>query len=296
MKVINTSSGQGLAISRSAGTERYLREIGTKIKLTKAEEKEIFQKIRQGDLKAKEFIAKQNLPFVVSCAKEYQTPKIDVQDLIAFGNEGLLHAIDKFDAEKDVKFISFAVWHIKCYIITGARQMTNTIELPLNQSEQLRKLAKFKEQTEDKFQGTVGLEFLIDEYIKENPEVTFTNIKSIRDAIAARGNILSVDSPLDNSGDDNPSSLSDLSDLNNSLGTEEVISSSESKKEINLLLNKLTPQQQTIVGHFYGLNGLSELSIDLIAQKLNITTERVRHINKKALLLLRQEYERNLQS
>lgn len=85
-----------------------------------------------------------------------------------------------------------------------------------------------------------------------------------------------------------------MSDLNNSLGTEEIINTIESKNEINLLLNKLTPQQQTIVSHFYGLNGLNELSIDLIAEKLNITAERVRSINKKALLLLKQEYEKSL--
>ena len=125
-----------------ASLEKYLQEIGHEELLTVDEEVELAQRIRKGDRTALERLTKANLRFVVSVAKQYQSPGLSLADLINEGNLGLIKAAEKFDETRGFKFISYAVWWIRQSILQAIAEQSRIVRLPLNQVSSVNKINK----------------------------------------------------------------------------------------------------------------------------------------------------------
>ena len=260
----------------SASLDKYLQEIGREELVSPEEEVELAQRIRKGDQEALEKLTRANLRFVVSVAKQYQNQGLSLPDLINEGNLGLIKAAEKFDETRGFKFISYAVWWIRQSILQALAEQSRIVRLPLNQVGSLNKinkaLGKF-EQENERQPSTEELADMID--IPKD---------KIADTLRVSGRHVSVDAPFvegeDNSlldvlpNDDSPSADRGLT--NESLGT-----------EIERALQILTVREREIIKSFFGI-GCQEMTLEEIGERLDLTRERVRQIQEKAIRKLKK--------
>src|SRR6266498_5373622 len=142
------TSGKAKAFFRatpSGAFDQYLQDI-QKLPLIRdpAEERKLARRVRKGDEKAAERLVTANLRFVISYVKKYQGHGLDLSELVAIGNEGLLKAVKKFDPDQGVKFISYAVWWVRQAVLKALAEQTRTVRIPLNQNAALMKMAKIE--------------------------------------------------------------------------------------------------------------------------------------------------------
>jgi len=255
--------------------DRYLQEIGKVDLLTIEEEVQLAVRIRSGDGIAMQKLAKANLRFVVSVAKQYQNKGLSLGDLINEGNVGLIKAASRFDETRGFKFISYAVWWIRQTILQALAEQARVVRLPLNRVNDLNKLSKTFSHLEQKFQREPSSEELGESLGVSETEVTL--ISSIS------GRHLSLDAPFVQ-GEDN-SLLDTLSGNGDSPETKLVADSLQI--EIGRALTTLTSKESDVISHYYGLCGTENLTLDEIGEKFGISTERVRQIREKATRRLR---------
>src|SRR3954465_5830203 len=129
----------------SGAFDQYLQDI-QKLPLIKdpAEERRLARRVQRGDEKAAARLARANLRFVIPYVKKYQGHGLDLSELVAIGNEGLLKAVRKFDPDQGVKFISYAVWWVRQAVLKALAEQTRSVRIPLNQNSQLIRLARSK--------------------------------------------------------------------------------------------------------------------------------------------------------
>jgi RNA polymerase primary sigma factor len=269
-------------ISRSIETERYLKELKNFKILPIAEEKLLlFEAQVNNSLEARDKLVIANLRFVVNVAAEFQSANVDIMDLIAVGNMGLIKAVEKFDRTKDIKFYSYAVWWIRNYIIVFLRD-TKLIRLPYNQQDQLTEYEKVREKLERKHEVEVDSTMVIEEM--KNVDFDYFRF--------ALGNTkpASLDMHVANDGSRENDKLSDMIPSSNWDFTENFEDDS-TKKALRKVISKLTPTQQTVIKLSFGLENNQEYSCEAIAEELNLTTERVRQIRRQSLDLLRKRTE-----
>lgn len=279
MKQIETSKTP--RISRSVETERYLKELKNFKPLTIEEEKVLlFEAQVNNNLAARDKLVVANMRFVVNVAAEFQSKDVNIMDLIAVGNMALIKAVGKFDRTKDIKFYSYAVWWIKNFIIVFLRD-TRLIRLPYNQQDQLSEYEKKREKLEKELEIEVDSTAVM----AEMESVDFNYFRY------ALGNTkpASLDAPLTDENSDG-GSLSDVISTPNWDFTEKF-NDSHTKSLINKMVSKLTVTQQTVVKLSFGLDNNQEYSCEAIAEKLNLTTERVRQIRRQSLEILRRKSE-----
>lgn len=246
--------------------DRYLSEITKYPVLSPDEEVELFQQVKEGDKRAKDKFIKCNLKFVVSIAKQYQRNDMPLIDIINEGNIGLLKAIDRFDETQGFKFISYAVWWIRQSILEAINSQARTIKLPANRALDLIKI----NDAIKRFQN---------EYYTSPSSDELTNMTGIDiiPNILETNSTLSLDAPFKDT--DYP--MSDT--ISNNEYTDTIIETKDRNKEIDRILkNSLDKREYEIIVNFFGIN-CPQLSLDSIAEKLNITRERARQIKEKSL-------------
>lgn len=256
--------------------DKYLTEIAKLDMITVDQEVELAQRIRDGDQIALQKLAKANLRFVVSVAKQYQNHGMTLGDLINEGNVGLIRAASRFDETRGFKFISYAVWWIRQAIMQALAEQSRTVRLPLNRVSALTKINKASAELEQKYEREPTAEELAGAL-----EMTVSEIEINR---RSSGRAISMNAPL-MEGEDN-SLLDVLSDKDGETPDQELVASSL-KQEISRSLTTLTLRESDVIVSYYGLNGSKPLTLEEIAERFSLTRERVRQIKEKAIRRLR---------
>jgi RNA polymerase primary sigma factor len=232
----------------------YLKQIENIPVLSREEEEEVAMHAARGDQKAKEKLIVSNLRFVVSIAVKYQNLGLPLMDLINEGNMGLIRAVEKFDVSRGFKFISYARWWIRHFILKAIFEQSTSIKLPLKYATQLSK----KNDIDD------------DELV--------ARLKQIYRPV-------SLDQKL--SDDSNSDTILDLVDSSNYDMPEKTMLENNLKEIISEVLYKLKPIERDVISRHFGLNGTPPLTLKEIGQKYNLTKERIRQIEHSALNKLR---------
>jgi len=260
----------------SPSTDKYLNEIG-KIKLISAEEEvSLARRIHKGDLDARDCLINANLRFVISVAKQYQNLGVSLADLINEGNLGLIEAAQRFDETRGFKFISYAVWWIRQAIILALANQTRIVRLPLNRITHINKIKKLLLELEQKYEREPS--------ILEISQTLEQSLTSVTVAIKNARLQISMDAPLVQGEEENMYDVLSSEDV--SSPDKELLMDSL-RKEIDRALNTLTWKEANIIRCYYGLNGMHPHSLTEIAEKFNLTNERVRQIKGKAIKRLK---------
>jgi len=241
----------------------YLKDIrGIKV-MTPEREKELATIMKSADTSQRERdriereLLEGNLRFVITVAKKYQNQGLDLSDLIAEGNLGLMKAIKNFDWSKDLRFISYAVWWVKQSILQSLNDNSRTIRLPVNVIQDLHKAKKEVEQSGNK----------LDDRFAELPS------------------IINLDMNINDEGD----TLIDIIRNNEAESPDAAFDTKDIlKTKLISLLDNLDNREKSIVGDYFGLTGTPR-TLEDIGSDFNLTKERVRQIKEKALRRLRNE-------
>ena len=246
----------------TASLDKYLQEIGRVELITAEEEVELAKKIRLGEQWALEKLTKSNLRFVVSVAKQYQNQGLSLPDLINEGNLGLIKAAQRFDETRGFKFISYAVWWIRQSILQALAEQSRIVRLPLNRIGAINKINKTFSKLEQEYEREPShseIAFLLE--ISED---------DVQDSMKNTGRHVSMDAPLANSDDNAENMYESL------------------RREIERALHTLTPREAEVIRYNFGLNGEYAMTLEEIAEKFELTRERVRQIREKAVKRLKQ--------
>lgn len=261
----------------SPSLDKFLQEIGRENLVTVDEEVELAAAIRKGDERALDKLVRANLRFVVSVAKQYQNQGLSLPDLINEGNLGLIKAAKKFDEKKGFKFISYAVWWIRQSILQALAEQSRIVRLPLNQVGNQAKIKKAAERFEQEYErkpSITELAMLLDE-TEERIAIT---LKSF-------GKHISIDAPFVEGEDNN---LLDVLINEDAPSADVDLMSSSLNTEINRVLSTLVDREAEIIKMFFGIGKYPEMTLEEIADKFDLTRERVRQIKEKAIRKLRQ--------
>lgn len=254
----------------------YLEQIN-KIPLLSREDEDKYARLaRDGDEDAKDMLIKSNLRFVVSIAKKYQTSGISLLDLINEGNMGLMKAAEKFDPDKGFHFISYAVWWIRQAIMLAISQKTSLIRIPLNRSADLQKIEKVNK----KLEHDLGREPTLNE-ISENLDMNDDEINHLRNISQE---YVSLDATL---GDSDETSIINLVEDERTEAPDKKILDDSLKSELDSVLDTLTDSEKRILVMRFGLDGNKPMSLQQIGEEFNLSKERIRQIEKKAIRRLR---------
>ncbi len=255
----------------------YLREINKIPLLTREQEVALARSAKEGSQDAKDKLIQANLRFVVNVAKKYQNQGLTLSDLISEGNLGLITAVDKFDVEKGYHFISYAVWWIKQSILKAICEKSRMIRLPLNRANELLQIEKVKREIGSNKDGEADIEEIADFLDMDKSR--------INDLINASKEFVSLETPL--SSDKDANTISDLMEDTKGADPEEVLIDRTLQESIEGVLATLTEKESNVIKYRFGLNGERPHSLKEIGDKYNLTKERIRQIEKKAISRLR---------
>ena len=243
------------------------------------EEREIARRARAGDRPAAERLVTANLRFVISYVKKYQGRGLNLAELVCIGNEGLLKAVKKFDPDKGVKFISYAVWWIRQTVLQALAEQTRSVRIPLNQNSNLVKLSR----TETLLTQKLGRS-PTDREIAEEMEEPVETVRALRRVASAE---LSLDAPLDRSDRDSASFGERFSGMDDE--DIEVDVEAQARREFleKMFERYLTERERKILVLYYGLDDGEEMTLEEIGSLLGVTRERIRQIRNRAFDKLR---------
>jgi len=260
----------------SPSMDKYLNEIG-KIKLIDTEEEvDLARRIHKGDLDARDCLINANLRFVISVAKQYQNLGLSLPDLINEGNLGLIEAAQRFDETRGFKFISYAVWWIRQAIILALANQTRIVRLPVNIISHINSIKKLLLELEQKYEREPS--------ILEISQTLEQSLSNVTVAIKNARFHISMDAPFVQGEEENMYDV--LISEDGSCPDKELLMDSL-RIEIDRALNTLTQKEANILRCYYGLNGRHSHSLTEIAEKYNLTNERVRQIKGKAIKRLK---------
>jgi RNA polymerase primary sigma factor len=263
--------------------DKYLQEIGKVDLITPEEEVELARKIREGDQKALERLTKANLRFVVSVSKQYQNQGLTLGDLINEGNLGLIKAAQRFDETRGFKFISYAVWWIRQSILQALAEQSRIVRLPLNKIGSINRVNKAFSQLEQDYERAPSDE--------ELARVLEISEEEVRDTLKTSGRHVSMDAPLVQ-GEDN--SLIDVLSSEDTPNPDSGLMNESLRREIERALSTLTEREAEVIRLFFGLDSKHPLSLEEIAERFDLTRERVRQIKEKAIRRLKQTSRSNI--
>ncbi len=256
--------------------DKYLQEIGKIDLLTPEQEIELAIRIRKGEQIALEQLAKANLRFVVSVAKQYQNQGLSLGDLINEGNLGLLKAAKRFDETRGFKFISYAVWWIRQSILQALAEQARIVRLPLNRVGALNKIGKAYSNLEQEFEREPSADELAKELDMDAAEIA--------DTLKISGRHISMDAPF-TQGEEN--SLLDVIESDLQPSPDHFLMDESLKAEIERALSTLSEREAEVIKLYFGLDKENSLTLEEIGERFNLTRERVRQIKEKAIRRLR---------
>lgn len=254
----------------------YLKEIGRVPLLSAIEEIELARKVEAGDEYAKRRLAEANLRLVVSIAKRYVGRGMLFLDLIQEGNLGLIKAVEKFDYRKGYKFSTYATWWIRQAITRAIADQARTIRIPVHMVETINKLIRVSRQ----LLQTLGREPSAEEIAEEmemSPE-------RVREIIKIAQEPVSLETPI---GEEEDSHLGDFIEDQDAPAPAEAASFRLLKEQLEDVLNTLTPREEKVLRLRFGLDDGRARTLEEVGQIFNVTRERIRQIEAKALRKLR---------
>jgi RNA polymerase primary sigma factor len=269
-------------VASSGAFDQYLQDI-QKLPLIRDVEVEraLARRAQLGDPAAAERLVTANLRFVISYVKKYQGHGLDLSELVAIGNEGLLKAVRKFDPDQGVKFISYAVWWVRQAVLKALAEQTRSVRIPLNQNSHLIRMAR----TETYLAQELGRE-PTDAEIARALDDTPENVRAARRMTAAE---ISLDAPIDR-GERDAATIGERFAGEEGTEIEDVTDAKLQREFIDRIFRKyLTPRERRILYLYYGLEESSEgMTLERIGEIMGVTRERIRQIRERAFEKLRQ--------
>lgn len=266
----------------SGSFDQYLQDI-QKLPLIRdpAEEKRLARLAQKGDTVAAERLVTANLRFVISYVKKYQGHGLDLSELVAIGNEGLLKAVRKFDPDQGVKFISYAVWWVRQAVLKALAEQTRSVRIPLNQNAHLIKMSR----TEMVLAQELGREPTDGEIARALGD----SAENVRSARRMTSTEISLDAPVDRTDRDAATLGERFAGVDGS-EIEETTDSNLMRGFIDKVFDKyLTPREKKILYLYYGLEQGSEaMTLEKIGALMGVTRERIRQIRERAFEKLRE--------
>lgn len=254
----------------------YLKEIGNYPLLSTDDEVALSKRIEQGDEEAKNLLAESNLRLVVSIAKRYVGRGLSFLDLIQEGNLGLMKAVEKFDYTKGFKFSTYATWWIRQAITRSIADQSRTIRIPVHMSEVINRTYRVSRNL---------LQILGREPTEaELAEAMKLPIEKVREVLKVSADPVSLDTPI---GEEDDSHLGDFIQDDSIVGPEEAATYAILKDQISKLLDTLTEREQRVLILRFGLEDGRSRTLEEVGKEFNVTRERIRQIEAKALRKLR---------
>ncbi|MDD5919963.1 MAG: RNA polymerase sigma factor RpoD [Oscillospiraceae bacterium] len=254
----------------------YLKEIGRVPLLSSEEEVELAQRMAQGDNYAKKRLSEANLRLVVSIAKRYVGRGMQFLDLIQEGNLGLIKAVEKFDHTKGFKFSTYATWWIRQAITRAIADQARTIRIPVHMVETINKVKKVSNQLLHKN----GHEPTADEIAKELD----MPVDKVREIMRVAQEPVSLETPI---GEEEDSHLGDFIPDDDAPAPAEAASHTLLKEQLSDVLQTLTPREEKVLRLRFGLEDGRSRTLEEVGKEFNVTRERIRQIEAKALRKLR---------
>ena len=254
----------------------YLKEIGSFPLLSLEEEVELAERILQGDSVAKKKLAEANLRLVVSIAKRYVGRGMLFLDLIQEGNLGLIKAVEKFDHTKGFKFSTYATWWIRQAITRAIADQARTIRIPVHMVETINKVKKVQSQLLHKNGQEPSVEDLAEELDMSQEKV--------REILKVAQEPISLESPI---GEEEDSHLGDFIPDGDAPIPEEAATHALLKEQLGEVLATLTPREAKVLSLRFGIEDGRPRTLEEVGKEFNVTRERIRQIEAKALRKLR---------
>ena len=254
----------------------YLKEIGKVPLLTAEEEVELAKRMEQGDEEAKRKLAEANLRLVVSIAKRYVGRGMLFLDLIQEGNLGLIKAVEKFDYTKGYKFSTYATWWIRQAITRAIADQARTIRIPVHMVETINKLIRVSRQLLQEY----GREPTPEEIAKEMD----ISEEKVRDILKIAQEPVSLETPI---GEEEDSHLGDFIPDDDAPAPAEAAAFTLLKEQLMDVLDTLTPREEKVLRLRFGLDDGRARTLEEVGKEFNVTRERIRQIEAKALRKLR---------
>lgn len=254
----------------------YLKEIGKISLLTAEEEVEIAKRMEAGDESAKKELAEANLRLVVSIAKRYVGRGMSFLDLIQEGNLGLMKAVDKFDYTKGFKFSTYATWWIRQAITRAIADQARTIRIPVHMVETINKLVRVQRQLVQ----DLGRDPLPEEIAAEMN----LDVERVREIQKIAQEPVSLETPI---GEEEDSHLGDFIPDDEILSPQDAATFTLLKEQLNSVLETLTEREKKVLTLRFGLDDGRARTLEEVGKEFDVTRERIRQIEAKALRKLR---------
>ena len=254
----------------------YLKEIGRVPLLSAEEEVELAIRMSEGDVAAKKRLSEANLRLVVSIAKRYVGRGMQFLDLIQEGNLGLIKAVEKFDHTKGFKFSTYATWWIRQAITRAIADQARTIRIPVHMVETINKVKKVNSQLlhENGHEPT-------NEQIAEKLEMP---VEKVREIMRVAQEPVSLETPI---GEEEDSHLGDFIEDSDAPAPADAASHTLLKEQLEDVLSTLTPREKKVLELRFGLEDGRNRTLEEVGKEFNVTRERIRQIEAKALRKLR---------
>lgn len=258
----------------------YLKEIGTVELLNHEEEIVLAKRILEGDEEAKKRLAAANLRLVVSIAKRYVGRGMLFLDLIQEGNMGLIKAVEKFDYEKGFKFSTYATWWIRQAITRAIADQARTIRIPVHMVETINKLTRIQRQLIQE----LGREPTAEEIADRMPGMTPEKVREIQKISLEP---VSLETPI---GEEDDSHLGDFIEDEQAMSPDDYAANELLKDELNEVLLELTDREEKVLRLRFGLDDGRTRTLEEVGKEFNVTRERIRQIEAKALRKLKHPF------
>lgn len=280
---VEVSEGEDLEVSLSAEgisiddpVKVYLKEIGRVQLLSGNDEISLAKKMGEGDMAARKRLSEANLRLVVSIAKRYVGRGMQFLDLIQEGNLGLIKAVEKFDYTKGYKFSTYATWWIRQAITRAIADQARTIRIPVHMVETINKVVRVERQLLQE----LGRQPQADEIA----ELMGLSVDKVREIMKVAQEPVSLETPI---GEEEDSHLGDFIPDEDAPAPAEAASHTLLKEQLGDVLKTLTPREEKVLRLRFGLDDGRPRTLEEVGKEFNVTRERIRQIEAKALRKLR---------